>query len=151
IAAGGEHVLPVGTPTTEGAPADVLPGELPLPEVANAETPSAEAAPAETTTMPKAQKPRRRLAAKARTDGPGATKLSARDAAAKVLGEMGRPMGCKELIGAMASQGYWSSPGGKTPHATLYSAIAQEITTQGAASRFRKAGPGQFALATTVA
>ena len=31
----------------------------------------------------------------------------------------GAPMGCKELIGAMAGKGYWMSPGGKTPSATL--------------------------------
>jgi hypothetical protein len=51
----------------------------------------------------------------------------------------------------MAAQGYWSSPGGQTPHATLYSAIAQEIATKAQASRFRKAGPGQFALAAAIA
>jgi hypothetical protein len=28
-------------------------------------------------------------------------------------------MTCKELIGAMAAKGYWTSPGGKTPEATL--------------------------------
>jgi hypothetical protein len=60
-------------------------------------------------------------------------------------------MGCKELIGAMTAQGYWSSPAGKTPHATLYSSILKEITTKDDASRFRKAGPGQFALAAKAA
>jgi hypothetical protein len=55
-------------------------------------------------------------------------------------------MSCQELIGAMAAKGYWTSPGGKTPHATLYSAILREITTKGTASRFVKAERGKFTL-----
>ena len=72
-------------------------------------------------------------------------KMSALDAAAKVLTETGRPMSCPELIAAMAAQGYWSSPKGKTPAATLYAALTREAATKGAASRFRKVGRGQFA------
>ena len=72
-------------------------------------------------------------------------KMSALDAAAKVLAETGRPMSCPELIAAMAAKGYWSSPNGKTPAATLYAALTREATAKGAASRFRKVGPGQFA------
>jgi hypothetical protein len=72
-------------------------------------------------------------------------KPSALDAAAKVLGETGQPMNCPELIEAMAAKGYWTSPGGKTPQATLYSAIAREITAKGAQSRFVKAERGKFA------
>src|SRR6516165_6214744 len=52
-------------------------------------------------------------------------RLSALDAAAKVLAESGQPMRCTELIAAMASKGYWTSPGGKTPASTLYSALLQ--------------------------
>src|SRR5262249_39560259 len=74
-------------------------------------------------------------------------KLSALDAAAKVLGETGKAMNCKELIEAMAAAGYWSSPKGKTPHATLYAALAREIATKGTKARFRKAEHGKFALA----
>lgn len=51
------------------------------------------------------------------------------------------------MIAAMSAKGYWSSPGGKTPSATLYSAILREITTKGASSRFVKAERGKFALA----
>ena len=72
-------------------------------------------------------------------------KMSALDAAAKVLTETGQPMSCPELIAAMAAKGYWSSPNGKTPAATLYAALTREATAKGAASRFRKVGPGQFA------
>ena len=49
--------------------------------------------------------------------------MSAIDAAAKILAETGTPMTCKELIGTMAAKGYWTSPGGATPHATLNAAI----------------------------
>jgi hypothetical protein len=66
-----------------------------------------------------------------------------------VLAEAGRAMACPELIAAMAEKGYWSSPAGRTPSATLYSALLREITTKGARSRFRKAGRGLFALLTT--
>ena len=50
-------------------------------------------------------------------------KLSAIDAAAKVLADSKEPMNAKEMIEAMSAKGLWTSPGGKTPHATLYSAI----------------------------
>jgi len=74
-----------------------------------------------------------------------AAKLSAIDAAAKVLVESGQPMNSKEMIEAMAAKKYWTSPGGKTPHATLYSAILREIATKGKESRFTKTERGKFA------
>jgi len=49
------------------------------------------------------------------------------------------------MIAAMASKGYWTSPGGKTPAATLYSAILRESQTKGDAKRFVKAARGKFA------
>jgi hypothetical protein len=76
---------------------------------------------------------------------PKSDKLSALDAAAKVLGEAGEPMNAKGMIDAMAEKGYWTSPGGKTPHATLYSAILREINTKGKDARFKKTERGQFA------
>jgi hypothetical protein len=75
----------------------------------------------------------------------GETKLSALDAAAKVLGESNEPMNAKEMIEAMASQKLWTSPGGKTPHSTLYSAIIREITVKGKEARFKKTERGRFA------
>jgi HB1, ASXL, restriction endonuclease HTH domain len=90
---------------------------------------------------PTAGKPKRRRKDAAE---PQQKKLSALDAAARVLAETGAPMGCKELIGAMAGKGYWMSPGGKTPSATLFSAIAREIAMKGDLARFTKAGPGRF-------
>lgn len=73
-----------------------------------------------------------------------AKKLSAIDAAAKVLAAAKEPMNCKELIEAMAKKKLWTSPGGKTPHATLYSAILREIQTKGKDARFKKAERGKF-------
>jgi hypothetical protein len=74
-------------------------------------------------------------------------KLSAIDAAAKVLAEADAPMTCGEMIAAMAAKGYWASPAGKTPSATLYSALLRECQTKGAQSRFTKTGRGKFDLA----
>src|SRR5437588_13069514 len=71
--------------------------------------------------------------------------LSCLNAAAKVLAEKGEPMSCKEMIDAMAAKGYWTTPGGKTPHATLYSSIAREIRDKGKDSRFKKSERGKFA------
>jgi hypothetical protein len=74
-----------------------------------------------------------------------AKKLSALDAAAKLLGETGQSMTSGELIEAMAKKGYWSSPNGQTPEATLYSAMIREIAKKGKASRFSKRERGKFA------
>jgi hypothetical protein len=71
--------------------------------------------------------------------------LSCLNAAAKVLAEKGEPLTCKEMIEAMATKGYWTTPGGKTPHATLYSSIAREIRDKGKDSRFKKSERGKFA------
>jgi hypothetical protein len=72
-------------------------------------------------------------------------RLSALDAAARVLEEAGQPMTCAEMITAMAAKGYWTSPGGKTPAATLYSAILRELQTKPGTSRFIKTERGKFA------
>jgi hypothetical protein len=74
-------------------------------------------------------------------------KLSALDAAARVLSESQQPMTCPELIAAMAAQGYWTSPAGRTPQATLHAALTREIQRKQDQSRFRKAERGKFALA----
>ena len=57
-------------------------------------------------------------------------RTSALEAAARVLSETKQPLTTREMIAAMAAKGYWKSPGGKTPQATLYSAILREITTK---------------------
>jgi hypothetical protein len=96
--------------------------------------------PAETQ---KADKPKRSRAKKE----PKEKRMSGLDAAAKVLAESGEPMTAKEMIEAAEAKGYWKSPGGKTPHATVYSAIIREIKAKGAEARFRKADRGKFAHA----
>jgi hypothetical protein len=78
---------------------------------------------------------------------PKEKKMSALDAAAKVLEENGEPMTCPEMIEAMSSKGYWSSPGGQTPSATLYSAILRETSKKGSDARFKKAARGKFVRA----
>jgi hypothetical protein len=46
--------------------------------------------------------------------------------------------------GALSAQGLWTSPGGKTPHATLYASILREINAKGKDARFKKVDRGQF-------
>ena len=73
-------------------------------------------------------------------------RVSALDAAAQVLQKAGQPMRSKDMITAMATQGLWTSPAGKSPHATLYAAILREIGKKGDAARFRKVERGLFAF-----
>ncbi|HEV3084650.1 MAG TPA: winged helix-turn-helix domain-containing protein [Gemmataceae bacterium] len=104
-------------------------------------TPPAEATQAAApATEPAAKKRGRALKAA------GPKKLSAIDAAAKVLAEAGEPMDCQTMIKTMAEKGYWTSPGGKTPAATLYSAILRELQTKGNDSRFKKTDRGKFGV-----
>ena len=80
---------------------------------------------------------RRASRRRAGRSGAKSQKLSALDAAAQVLQEAGTPLSCQEMITAMAEKGYWSSPKGRTPAATLYSAILRELKTKGAAARLQ--------------
>ena len=95
---------------------------------------------------PPATKITRPVAKKAPQNVP-AKKLSALAAAARVLGETKQPMSCPELIASMAAHGYWTSPNGKTPAATLAAALQREIVIKKDQARFQKTGPGRFALA----
>ncbi len=89
--------------------------------------------------------PAKASAAKAPTTKPKkARKMGALEAAATVLGSAGRPMRSKDLIAEMAKRGLWTSPGGKTPEATLYAAMVREIIAKGPAARFARAGKGEF-------
>jgi hypothetical protein len=96
--------------------------------------------------MPKAE--RAPVPKRAKAEKPARSKkVSALDAAAKVLGETGQAMNCLELIETMSAKGYWSSPKGKTPHATLYAAMLREIRAKGKDASFKKNGRGKFTLA----
>jgi hypothetical protein len=92
-----------------------------------------------------AKKPTTKKAAKAKAAKP--KKTSAIDAAAKLLADSKEALNTKQMIEAMAEKGYWTSPGGKTPHATLYSAILREINEKGKDARFKKTERGHFTLA----
>jgi hypothetical protein len=74
---------------------------------------------------------------------PKAKKVSGLDAAFQVLKDAGKPMQCRAIVETMLSKGLWKT-GGKTPAATIYSAILREISTKGNASRFRKTERGHF-------
>jgi hypothetical protein len=89
--------------------------------------------------------PEKKANAKPAVNGKAKTKkLSALDAAAKVLHDAKNPMTTKEMIDVMAAKKLWSSPDGKTPHATLYSAILREIGAKGKEARFKKSERGKF-------
>lgn len=75
-----------------------------------------------------------------------AKKMSQIDAAVAVLGKAKEPMNCKAMVEAMAKQGLWQSPGGATPHATLYASILREINTKKKDARFKKTDRGHFTL-----
>ena len=75
---------------------------------------------------------------------PKPKRVSALDAAAQVLAASEVPMRAKEMIAAMQAKKLWTSPGGKTPEATLYAAIIREIATKGSAARFKKHERGVF-------
>ncbi|NOT00453.1 MAG: hypothetical protein HOP29_07475 [Phycisphaerales bacterium] len=73
-------------------------------------------------------------------------RVSALDAAAQVLKSAGKPMRAQDLIAEMAAKGLWTSPNGKTPHATLYAAMMREANTKGKDARFTKTDRGLFAF-----
>jgi hypothetical protein len=106
-------------------------------EVANnaAVDASAKGKKAKAPKTPKAPKPAKE---------PKAKRISALDAAAQVLAASEVPMRAKEMIAAMEAKGLWTSPGGKTPEATLYAAIIREIAAKGTAARFKKHERGVF-------
>ena len=106
----------------------------------------ADGAEPKTNTVPKrtgAKTPRKPAKAKAEAKS---KRLSALDAAAKVLAETKEPMATRQMIEVMAKKGYWTSPRGQTPAATLYSAILRQINAKGKDARFKKVDRGQFAL-----
>ena len=76
----------------------------------------------------------------------GNGKLSGLDAAAQILAKAKEPMGCKDMVEQAVAKELWS-PGGKTPHATLYAAIIREIAKKGKDARFKKVDRGRFQLA----
>ena len=84
--------------------------------------------------------------AKKAAGGKPAKKLSQMGAALRVLAEAREPMHCRAMVETMQAKGYWTSPGGKTPEATLYASILRDIR-KGKDARFKKTDRGAFALA----
>src|SRR5690606_31962025 len=70
------------------------------------------------------------------------SRLSGLDLAARVLAEAGEPLVSKEIARRVIAAGWQTK--GKTPYATLYSAMLREIANRGADSRFAKTGRGEF-------
>lgn len=67
------------------------------------------------------------------------------DAAVQMLEEAGEPLTCTQMMDRILEQGLWTTTG-RTPAATLYSAIAREIQHHGNESRFVLAERGKFKL-----
>jgi hypothetical protein len=119
-------------------------------KTSQAQTPSAKppkAPPGAKTPKSPQAGPTRPVGPPAPAAGAAAQKLSALDAAARLLAETGQAMTCPAMIQALAAQGYWTSPKGKTPAATLHAAMSREIRSKGVRARFRKTDRGTFARA----
>jgi hypothetical protein len=80
---------------------------------------------------------------KAKREKKASGKVSGLDLAAKVLADAGEPLNAKTIAERAIAAGWKTN--GKTPHATLYSAIIREIATKGSEARFKKADRGMFA------
>jgi hypothetical protein len=74
-----------------------------------------------------------------------ARKLSLLDAAVEVMKQLDEPLGAKDITVKVIGLGLWSGKG-KTPEATLYSAMIREIANKGEQARFKKVSRGRFAL-----
>ena len=141
--------VPTGEDVTTVAPApDVCPncGATEVDEdgdCAKCHEPKVAGKDAKADNAPKADKAKKSRARKAKADKP--KRISGLDAAATVLEETGQPMTTKEMVEVAEAKGYWKSPGGKTPHATIVSAIIREIAKKGDTSRFVKTDRGRFA------
>jgi len=77
---------------------------------------------------------------------PKAKRASLLDLAAEVLAEADGPMNAKAIVEKALATGRWQTKG-KTPEATLYSALIREIAKKGGDARFEKVGRGTFQLA----
>jgi len=81
--------------------------------------------------------------AKARSTERADKHVSGLDLVAEVLIKANEPMAAKAIAEQVIQAGWQTK--GKTPHATLYSAMIREIEKRGKDARFKKVGRGQFA------
>lgn len=93
------------------------------------------------TAKPKAAKPAK---VKAKGDKPSKKRESLIDAAYEVLLAAGEAMKPIEIVTKAVEKKLWTPKAGKTPEATLSSAIRREIEADGRKARFKKTGPNQF-------
>ncbi len=101
-----------------------------------------EAVPTRTTASSKAAKQPKPVAPA--KDTTKARQPSGLDAAHAVLRQRSKPMSVRSITDAIFEQKMWTTSG-KTPHATIASAIIREIKDKGSESRFVKTGKGLFA------
>lgn len=71
--------------------------------------------------------------------------MKALDAAHEVLRDAGEPLHYAEIARRMLERGLWKTAG-LTPRFTVSRDLSGDIREHGAASRFRRTGPGVFAL-----
>ncbi len=100
--------------------------------------------PVAPTARPPSRAPSGKSKALGGSKGPRPERPSLLNLAAKLLAEKGEPMKCKEIVERLLARKAWTTTG-KTPAATLASAIIREMKRQGAASRFVKKGRGLVA------
>jgi len=100
----------------------------------------------------KAAAPKATKAARGRNVGqkgapkpPTAKEGSLMAAAIKVMKAADKPMRPADVVETVLAKKLWTSKG-KTPGATLAAAIMREIARKGSLSRFKKTGPGLYAL-----
>jgi len=121
---------------------DVQIAEATILEQATEETTAADTMPIEV----EVAAPTKPNKAKKNAGEPKVKKPSGLDAAYEVLKARDEPMSCKAIVDEMLAKGMWTT-GGKTPAATIYSAMLREIDAKPGASRFTKTGRGLFAAA----
>lgn len=92
---------------------------------------------------PKAATTRKNATDAARANVVRDKRPSGLDLAAQALAKSKEPLGAKDLAERAIKLGWQTK--GKTPEATLYSAITREIKAKGDTSRFVKTGKGLFA------
>jgi hypothetical protein len=132
VGAGGKPAAP----SQAGAPADEKKAKV---EAWRKEVAAKVAAPDPAVEKAVADASKARAEKKAKTAKPkGERKGGVLDAAAKVLAEEGHPMQTDAIVQAALKKGLWKT-GGKTPGATLYSAMIRHIEKHGKTSRFRRA------------
>ena len=129
---------------TAGSPRPPKTPKAKAPKTGGKKSPAPQA-PAKPAATKPAAKPAKQKASKPAKAAKPAKGLSAMGAAAQVLAASKTPLNVKQIVAAMSEQGLWTSPGGKTPHATLAAALQRDIAAKGRESKFKKVDRGLYA------